>query len=122
MQRAKFRSQLVAGHKGVVALVVPFDPEDVWGLKPMLLAGRRHGWPVVVRAKRKRFAAYIGERWGRRFVMIDPEALGVAAGDELSVELEASTDPDVVAAAIEQSRVTTQPARARADAIAPARR
>ncbi len=117
MPSAKFRSELVEGHKGVVALIVPFDPEAMWGLKPTRLAGRRHGWPVRGRVGRKRFTGYVGERWGRFFVMLDAEALGLQVGDTLSVELETTREPTIVADAIAQSRGTTQPKKARADAV-----
>ncbi|HZV92399.1 MAG TPA: hypothetical protein VFF72_04235 [Caldimonas sp.] len=113
MRPAKFRGAVIEGHKGVVALVVPFDPRAVWELEPIALAGRRHGWPVVGRIGRKRFTGYIGERWGRFFVMLDAAALGVRPGDTLSVSLEPTRDAEVIAAAVAQSRATTQPRKAR---------
>ena len=111
MRVARFRTELIEGHKGVLAVIVPFDPEQVWGLEPVRLAGRRHGWPVKGRAGRKRFVGYIGERWGRFFVALD---IGARPGAILSITLEPTRDAAVVAAAIEQSRATTQPKRARA--------
>jgi hypothetical protein len=112
VRAAKFRAELIEGHKGVMAVIVPFDPEELWGLKPLRLAGRRHGWPVKGRAGRKRFVGYIGERWGRFFVTLD---VGARPGELLSITLEPTRDAAVLAAAIEQSRATTQPKRARAD-------
>jgi hypothetical protein len=114
---ARFEAELVQGHKGVVAVLVPFDPEEIWGLKPHRLAGRRHGWPVKVRAGRKRFAGYIGERWGRFFITLDAEALGAKVGDTLAFSVEPTKDRKVVALATEQSKATTQPSKARPDAL-----
>ena len=113
MPRATFPAEVVEGHKGVIALVVPFDPEEAWGLAPIRLAGRRHGWPVRGRAGRKRFTGYVGERWGRFFVMIDADALGVRPGATIAVALEPTRDAEIVAAAIAQSRATTEPKKAR---------
>jgi hypothetical protein len=113
---AKFRAEVIEGHKGVVAVLVPFDPEGLWGLRPVRLAGRRHGWPVKGTAGRTRFAGYIGERWGRFFVTLDPAVIKARIGDTLALTLTPTREPKVVAQAIEQSRVTTQPKKARPDA------
>ena len=121
MQTTKFRSELIEGHKGVTVVLVPFDPEELWGLKPMRLAGRRHGWPVTGRAGRTRFSGYIGERWGRFFVQLDANAIKAHIGDTLSIALEPTRDGRVIAAAIEQSRATTQPKTARDDVLEPPR-
>jgi len=44
MSKARFEAALFEGHKGVTAVLVPFDPEEVWGLRPVKLA-RRDGTP-----------------------------------------------------------------------------
>ena len=119
MRNAKFTAQLIEGHKGVVAVLVPFDPQEVWGLLPHRLAGRRHGWPVRGRAGKKKFVGYIGERWGNFFVTLDSKALGLEVGDSVELVLEPTSDKKILATAIEQSRVTTQPKKARAEVRGP---
>jgi hypothetical protein len=116
VRTARFRTKLVEGHKGVVAAIVPFDPESVWGLKPHRLAGRRHGWPVKGRIGRKAWAGYIGDRWGHFFITVDAKVLGLKPGDAISVVLSPARDAKTLARAVEQSLLTTQPKKARADA------
>jgi hypothetical protein len=116
----RFEGELFEGHKGVVAVLVPFDPEDAWQLKPHRLAGRRHGWPVTGSANGADFAGYIGDRWGRFFIAFEPEVLReakAAAGDQISMVVRPTGSPEVVDFAREQSKRTTQPKVARADAI-----
>ena len=116
----RFQAEVIEGHKGVVAVIVPFDPEDVLGHKPVRLAGRRHGWLIEGSVSRVAFAGYVGERWGRFFVMLDDgvrRAAGIEVGDTVSVVVRPSASPKVLADAIEQSKRTTQPSRARADAV-----
>ena len=120
MPETRFRADLIEGHKGVLAVLVPFDPEAEWRQKPARLAGRRHGWPVQGRIGRRKFAGYVGERWGRFFVTLEPELVEVLkakVGDTLALALEPTADPGVRALAVEQSRVTTQPKKARPDAL-----
>jgi predicted DNA-binding protein (MmcQ/YjbR family) len=120
MARVRFQAELTEGHKGVVYVEVPFDPEVRFGRKPYRLAGRRHGWPVRGSIAGQSFDAYVGERWGRRFVMLDAalrRAADIEVGDEVAISLQASDDARIVALAIEQSRATTQPGKARPDTI-----
>jgi hypothetical protein len=117
----RFEAELVEGHKGVVVAIVPFDPEEAFG-PPVRLAGRRHGWVVSASVNGTKFDGYIGERWGRFFVIVDPDlrqAAGVAAGDRVSLKVLPSDDPRKLEKAIEQSKQTTQPSKARADTPAP---
>lgn len=114
-----FIAPLIEGHKGATVVPVPFDPEQFWGLKPLRLAGRRHGWPVEGRAGNAPFVSYIGERWGRLFVPIDADALKVEVGDTLSMMLKPTRDATAIAAAIALSKSTTQPRKARQDAEVP---
>jgi hypothetical protein len=117
-RKAKFDAELIEGHKGVTVVLVPFDPEDVWEDKPVRLAGRRHGWPVKGTIGRVPFVGYIGDRWGRFFILVEPEvreAAGAAIGDTLAVVIEPTQTATAVARAIEQSKATTQPKQARAD-------
>ena len=115
----RFEAELIEAHKGVIALLVPFDPEEVWQLKPYRLAGRRHGWPVTGSANGANFAAYIGERWGRFFITLEPallRTLEAGPGQKLSMVVQPTDSPEIVDLAREQSTATTQPRVARADA------
>jgi len=110
----------VEGRNGVVAVLVPFDPEEAWQLKPRRLAGRRHGWPVAGTANGEEFVGYIGERWERFFITFEPELLRRAKagpGQKLSVIVRPTDSPEVLDLAVEQSKSTTQPKVARADAL-----
>ena len=123
MKKAQFEAELIEGHKGVVVVLVPFDPEEKWSRKPVLLAGRRHGWPVVGTANGVRFEGYIGERWNRFFIIIDSDlrhAANVSVGDTLKMSVEPTSSARVLELALKQSRVTTAPKSPRTDAIPPA--
>jgi hypothetical protein len=92
----------------------------VWGEKPVRLAGRRHGWLVKGTANGARFDGYIGERWGRFFLALDAalrKAAGVVAGDTVAIAIEPAKTAETYLRACEQSKSTTQPGRARADAV-----
>jgi hypothetical protein len=122
MRKARFDAQLFEGHKGVTAVVVPFDPEDVWQLKPVKLDPRRDGWLVKGTVNRTRFDGYIGSRWGKFFIIIEPalrSAAKVSIGDTLSIVVEPTATAKALATAREQSRVTTAPKRGRRDAVDP---
>jgi hypothetical protein len=121
--KKRFEAELVIGHKGVVVALVPFDPEAAFRQKPTRLAGRRHGWPVRAEVNGVAFDGYVGDRWGRFFVAIDDEtreAAGAAVGDVVKMAVTPTSDPEVIEAAIAQSKITTQPTKARADAVVPA--
>jgi hypothetical protein len=120
--KAEFEAELIEGHKGVTAVIVPFDPEEGWSRKPVRLAGRRHGWLVSGTLNRVRFDGYIGERWGRFFITIDSElreAARVAVGDVVKVVVQPTNSKKVYEHALVQSEATTQPTKARPDAILP---
>src|SRR5262252_11222788 len=122
MNKVQFEAELIEGHKGVTVVLVPFDPEERWSLKPFRLQGRRHGWLVVGHANGVGFDGYIGERWNRFFIIIDSdlrEAAKVAVGDMLRMSVEPTSSARVLARAREQSKVTTAPKSARRDAIDP---
>ena len=122
MNKVRFEAELIEGHKGVTVVLVPFDPEEKWSSKPFRLEGRRHGWPVTGSANGVRFDGYIGERWNRFFIIIDPalrDAANVAVGDTLSMSVEMTRSARVLALARTQSKVTTQPKIPRPDAIDP---
>jgi hypothetical protein len=111
VKKARFTAEVIEGHKGVHAVLVPFDPEEIWRVKPWRLAGRRHGWLVKGTLNGKKLDGYIGERWGNFFITV----VGLSAGNQVKVVLEPTDAPETLAKAVEQSRATTQPGRARPD-------
>jgi hypothetical protein len=120
--QVQFEAELIEGHKGVTVVLVPFDPEQKWSLKPVRLAGRRHGWVIAGSAKGVAFDGYIGERWNRFFIIIEKElreAAKVGPGDMLKMTVLPTSSAGALAAAQRQSRVTTQPKTPRSDAIDP---
>jgi hypothetical protein len=118
--KAEFNAELIEGHKGVTVVLVPFDPEEGWSLKPVRLHERRHGWLIRGTVNGVPFNGYIGERWGRFFIIVDRElreAAGVSVGDTLRIVIQPTTSGVAFDRAFAQSKVTTQPRTARADAI-----
>lgn len=69
MDKAEFNAELIKGHNGVTVVFVPFDPEEGWSRKPVRLHERRHGWLIRGTANGIPFDGYIGERWGRFFIV-----------------------------------------------------
>jgi hypothetical protein len=120
MRPVRFTSELFEGHKGITAVRVPFDPEVLFGLEPVRLEGTRHGWPVKGTVNRVPFEGYIGDRWGRFFITIEPElreAVKATVGDELAFAIAPSKSARVLETARAQSKQTTAPRRARGDAV-----
>src|SRR5215471_10702372 len=114
MRKARFEAELVEGHKGVTAVLVPFDPEAVWRQRPFRLAGRRHGWLVTGTANGARFDGYVGERWNRFFITFDEAlraAAGATVGDPVTMVIGPTSTSKAYVTALEQSRVTTQPGK-----------
>src|SRR5262245_61257062 len=107
MDKVRFEAGLVEGHKGVTVVLVPFDPEKSWSLKPVRLDARRHGWLVAGSANGIDFEGYIGERWNRFFIIIDRPLRGaakVAVGDTLKMVVEPTWSVRALAQAREQSK------------------
>lgn len=81
---ARLQAEILAGHKGA-ALLVPFDPEEVWGIAPAQvseLPGGKQGWLVR--------GSLAGTSWGRRFVLTPKELLArakVRVGETVEVTL-----------------------------------
>jgi hypothetical protein len=119
-RKARFEAPLFEGHKRVTAVLVPFDPEAVFRTRPVRLEGRRHGWLVTGTANGVRFKGYVGERWGRFFIALD-EALcdtaRLSVGDVVTMVIEPTTTREAYLEACRQSKRTTQPGRARPDAV-----
>ena len=119
-RKARFDATLVEGHKGVTVVIVPFDPEEQWSAKPVRLSGRRHGWLVEGTINGVAFDGYIGDRWGRFFIIVEAEtrdAARLTVGETATVAVAPTTRQRVFEHAFAQSRVTTQPKTARPDAI-----
>jgi Domain of unknown function (DUF1905) len=120
--KVQFEAELIQGHKGVTVVMVPFDPEEKWSLKPVRLVGRRHGWVVAATANGVAFDGYIGERWNRFFIIIERnlrEAAKLSLGDTLKMTVQPTSSAGALAKALQQSMVTTQPKTQRSDAIHP---
>lgn len=120
-RKARFDAELFEGHKGVTAVLVPFDPEAVWRQKPVRLAGRRHGWLVNGTANGVRFDGYVGERWNRFFIALDEallEAASASVGEVVTLVIAPTAAKRAYLQAYRQSERTTQPGRARSDAVA----
>ena len=121
MRKARFEAELVEGHKGVTAVLVPFDPEAVWRQRPFRLVGRRHGWLVTGTANGARFDGYVGERWNRFFITFDEalrDAARVAVGDVVTLVISPTATRKAYLEACRQSQSTTQPGKPRPDARA----
>jgi len=118
--KIKFDAELFEGHKGIAAVIVPFDPEVRWGQKPVRLAGRRHGRLVQGTINGTKFDGYIGDRWGRFFIALDDEFRDEAklkVGDTVAIAIEPTSAQRVFEKARAQSQFTTQPSKARGDAV-----
>ena len=118
--KTEFVAELIEGHKGVTVVIVPFDPEEGWSQKPVRLDSRRHGWLVTGTVNRMPFEGYIGERWGRFFIVIEPDlrkAAGVSVGDQLKMIVRPTASGRVFKKAVAQSKATTAPRKPRADAV-----
>ena len=120
-QNVRFEAELIEGHKGVTAVIVPFDPEEKLARKPIRLDPRRDGWLVSGTVNGARFDGYIGQRWGRFFLIVDPElraAAGVAIGDTLDIVLAPTASLRALTRARAQAKSTTAPKKGRPDALA----
>lgn len=90
---AKFKAEILMGHKGA-AVLVPFDPEEVWGIAPCRVSdfpGGKEGFLVHGTLAGTRFEGWIGKRWGRRFVLTDERLCAkakVKVGDVVELVLE----------------------------------
>ena len=97
MKKQKFDAELESGHKGA-AVIVPFDPEKVWGIRPRDVVtrvyGKRPGHLVTGTINGFPFEGWIGHRWGRFFILVDEElqrTAGISAGQQVSLVIEPKT-------------------------------
>jgi len=107
-----FEAPLILGHKGVTAVLVPFDPRVQWKREPVALDDRREGWLIAGTLNGQAFEGWIGFRWRRHFVMIDPAlraAAKVAVGDTCEVTMTPTRSSSALAIAKEQAKLTTAP-------------
>jgi hypothetical protein len=112
MSKAKFTAELFEGHKDVHAVIVPFDPQEVWGQKPVKIDPRRDGWLIRGTVNKVRFLGWIGYRWGRFFIIVDPEmreTLGVEVGANIVFVVEPTNSEAAMKIAREQTKLTTAP-------------
>jgi hypothetical protein len=119
-KRVQFEGMLIKGHKDVTVVLVPFNPEEKWELKPVRLAGRRHGWVVAATANGVAFDGFIGERWNRFFIILEKDlrdSAKVSVGDLIQMTIRPTSSAAALLKAMEQSKVTTQPKTPRSDAI-----
>ena len=82
-----FRGVVEDGHKGK-AIIVPFDPEQEFGVAPRAMpyfGGKLQGFPVSVRVDGARLDTWIGRRWGRHFILAEGPLAGLRAGDDVAV-------------------------------------
>jgi len=110
----RFAAALMQGHKGITAVIVPFDPKDAWALEPLMLDDRRYGWLVRGTMNGAPFDGWIGHRWGRHFIMVDAElrrAASVSVGDVIDVVIKPTKSQKALAIAREQAKLTTAPGR-----------
>ncbi len=94
LERRRFEAMLESGHKGA-ALIVPFDPGEVWRSKPVTVSspvyGKRPGHLVTGTLNRRPFEGWIGHRWGRFFILVDEtlrRSVGISIGDRVEVVVE----------------------------------
>lgn len=109
-----FEANLFQGHKGVTAVIVPFDPRATWEREPVPLDARREGWLVAGTVNGARFEGWIGFRWGRFFLIVDAAlraAAEVAVGDALEIAIAPTDSATALAIAREQAKLTTAPRR-----------
>ena len=107
-----FEANLFQGHKGVTAVIVPFDPRSTWGREPVPLDARREGWLVAGTVNGAAFEGWIGFRWGRFFLIVDAglrAAAEVAVGDALEIAIAPTDSATALAIAKVQAQLTTAP-------------
>lgn len=71
----RFDAQILDGHKGA-AVIVPFDPAKIWRVEPAAVpAPWKKGYLISGKLNRTHFEGWIGDRWGRNFILVDEELL-----------------------------------------------
>lgn len=91
----RFSAEVISGHKGTLAIPVPFDPTVVWpGHRPVPMNLEQDprggkGWPAEGRVNGHAFRGFVGRRYGRSYLIVGPalEAAGLADGTPVDVVL-----------------------------------
>jgi translation initiation factor IF-1 len=82
MRVRHFRAQVTADARGHAVIVIPFDPDEAWGVKAV------HHVNGTVNGRRVRVTLTPGDGgWAFSYGQPRAEELGIAAGDEVAVEL-----------------------------------
>jgi hypothetical protein len=95
MKPSTFSGTLLEGHKGV-ALEVPFDPSERWGVAAVRLWTGRRGYPVHGRINGMPFESAVVPRSRRHYVLVSDEvreALGLGVGETVDVALTPRSAP-----------------------------
>lgn len=117
MSSARFRGEILAGHKGAT-VEVPFDPAERWGLAAIALWRGRRGHRVTGVVQKLRFESSVVPRSKRFWLLLDEDLLdaaGLAVGDRVDVAIEPSASapaPSSAPAPASRSRRSTGPPRA----------
>ena len=91
MKAKKFRGKVLSGHKEL-AVEVPFDPAQEWGIPPKPLWRGRRGHMVSATVNGFSFAGSIVPRQKKSYLLIDAEA-AKAAGVSDGVKVEVAVKP-----------------------------
>lgn len=87
----RFHAEILEGHKGITAIIVPFDPADEWKTKPEPVEGPyKTGHLVKGTLNDAAFEGFIGKRWGRSFILVDAalqKRAGAKVGDVAVVKV-----------------------------------
>ena len=84
MNKKTFKAALMSGHKGL-ALEVPFNPSEVWGIDPVPLWRGRRGHNVKGRLNGLYLESCIVPRQKKFYLLIDTEVAGFAGVSEGTV-------------------------------------
>jgi hypothetical protein len=88
---SKFRGVLLIGHKEV-AVEVPFDPAERFGVEAQRLWKGRRGHPVRATIGRLAFESAVVPRSGRFWLLI-PDEISARADLEIGAEVSVSIEP-----------------------------
>ena len=116
MKSRRFQAEIQSGHKGE-AVLVPFDPEEAWGIAPRAVAskvyGSRPGHLVRGTLNGHSFDGWIGRRWGKFFLLVDGELqrkARVRAGDVATITVAPRPEGSGVRAGKSRSSAGGKPA------------
>lgn len=92
MKKIKFKTEVFEGHKGLVAVHLPFDPAGVWG--------RQSRYFVKGTVGKTRFTGEVGFRRGFHYMLLEDgllKAAGLAPGTQalFTLELRKPTEAEV---------------------------